>query len=120
MLTFRNCRDITVSGITAGHTREPGECVGGVLNASACVGITVENCGLFGCGILGLQTDGCKGVTVKGCDIYECSQGGIWMSNTDQVAIDGCTFRDLGGEPMLFGNCTQVLVDGEKMPQTDA
>ena len=120
VLTFRNCRDITVSGITAGHTREPGECVGGVLNASACVGITVENCGLFGCGILGLQTDGCKGVTVKDCDIYECSQGGIWMSNTDQVAIDGCTFRDLGGEPMLFGNCTQVLVDGEKMPQTDA
>lgn len=120
VLTFRNCRDITVSGITAGHTREPGECIGGVLYASVCERITVENCGLFGCGILGLQTDGCKGVTVKNCDIYECSQGGIWMSNTDQVAIDGCTFRDLGGEPMIFGNCTQVLVDGEKMPQTDA
>lgn len=120
VLTFRNCWDITLSGFTAGHVKELGSCVGGVLNASCCTGLTVENCGLFGCGVLGLQTDGCRNVTVKDCDIYECSLGGISMTNTHSVAIDGCTFRDLGGEALGFWNCTQVAVDGEKMPETEA
>lgn len=112
VLHFSNCKYITLSGFTAGHTKEPGECVGGVLNFSNSTDLTVENCGLFGCGVLGIETEGVQNLTVKNCDIYECSWGGIDLWYSKNVAIDGCTFRDLGGEEIKCMDCENVTVNG--------
>ena len=114
VLNFKACSNITLSGFTAGHTKEQGSCAGGVLEFADCDQITVDNCGLFGCGILGVQTDNCAGVTVKNCDIYECSQGGILLRNTQDVTITDTTFRDIGGNYIMhFSACKNVTVDGE-------
>lgn len=111
VLRFNRCSNITLSGFTAGHTVEPGSCIGGVLTFVDCDEIQVDNCGLYGCGILGIQTENCGGVTVSGCDIYECSQGGIAMYGTWDIAIEQCTFRDLGGNRMAFSGCENARVD---------
>lgn len=113
VLTFDECSGITLSGFTAGHTKEPGSCVGGVLRFQDSDGIHVENCGLFGCGILGVQADFCDDIQVVGCDIYECSQGGIRMFNTSGISVEGTTFRDLGGDSLTFVECQEVTVDGK-------
>lgn len=113
VLSFRNCSNVAVQGITAGHTVEPGYCMGGVLNYRGCHGVLVENCGLYGCGILGIQADLCSDITVKHCDIYECSYGGIQMSEVNGVVVENCLFRDLGGRSMSFYECRDVMVDGE-------
>lgn len=112
VLAFERCRDVSVSGFTAGHTKEPGSCLGGVIFIEYCDNMTVENCGLFGCGILGVQANFSEGITVADCEIYECSNGGIEMRNVKNAAIDNCTFRDLGGEPLFFSACEGVTVDG--------
>lgn len=114
VLSFRNCSNIAVQGITAGHTVEPGYCMGGVLSYRGCNGVLVENCGLYGCGILGVQADLCSDITVKRCEIYECSYGGIQMSEVNGVAIENCRFRDLGGNSLYFYDCANVTVDGEE------
>lgn len=113
VLSFRRCSSITLSGFTAGHTVEPGYCMGGVLFFRDCDNVLAENCGLYGCGILGVQAELSGGITVKDCDIYECSYGGIQMSEVAGVVIDGCTFRDLGGDSMTFYDCKDVTVDGQ-------
>lgn len=113
VLSFRNCSNIAVQGITAGHTVEPGYCMGGVLNFRGCQVVLVENCGLYGCGILGIQADICSDISVRRCDIYECSYGGIRMSDVNGVQIDDCLFRDLGGSSMNFYECWNVTVDGK-------
>lgn len=113
VLSFRNCSNIAVQGITAGHTVEPGYCMGGVLDFRGCDTVLVENCGLYGCGILGIQAEICSGITVKYCDIYECSYGGIRMSEVNGAAIENCRFRDLGGSSMGFYECRDITVDGE-------
>lgn len=113
VLTFNKCSNIRVSGFTAGHTEEPGYCSGGVLMFRASDGIQVDNCGLFGCGILGVQAEYCSSVQVTDCDIYECSYGGIQMRDTQDVTIEGCTFRDLGGDKLMFYGCKNVAVDGK-------
>ena len=113
VLGFRACSNITVSGFTAGHTKEPGSCAGGVLEFRDSDFITVENCGLFGCGILGVETQSCSNVTVKDCEIYECSNGGIEMRDTYNVNLDNNTFRDIGGRYiMYFNSCMNVTIDG--------
>lgn len=115
VLSFRHCSGITLSGFTAGHTVEPGYCMGGVLNFYDCDNILVDHCGLYGCGILGVQAERSGMITVKNCDIYECSYGGIQMSEVTGVVIEKCTFRDLGGDSMAFFDCRDVTVNGKKM-----
>ena len=115
VLSFRNCSGIAVQGLTAGHTVEPGYCMGGVLDFRGCQTVLVENCGLYGCGILGIQAEICSEISVKRCDIYECSYGGIRMSEVNGAAIENCLFRDLGGSSIGFYECRNVTVDGEKV-----
>lgn len=113
VLRFDGCKDCTISGFTAGHTKEPGVCMGGVIYLENCENMTVDNCGLFGCGILGVQSQNCTGVNVLNSEIYECSNGGIQMWDTQDVVIENTTFRDLGGEELMFQNCQNITVDGK-------
>jgi len=113
VLKFKSCTNITVSGITAGHTVEPGYCTGGVLYYEDCDNVLVNNCGLYGCGILGVRAELCSAVAVTDCEIYECSLGGIQMGNVSGIRIDNCRFRDLGGDALYFYECRDVTVDGE-------
>lgn len=113
VFNFRRSSNITLSGFTAGHTLEPGECMGGVLDFEGCDTVLVENCGLFGCGILGVQARLSSDITVKGCDIYECSYGGISMADVVDVSIESCTFRGLGGYSFSFYDCKNVTINGK-------
>lgn len=113
VLSFYGCDNVAVQGITVGHTIEPGYCTGGVLFFDCCTGALVENCGLYGCGILGVQAVLCNDVTVKHCDIYECSYGGIQMTDVIGVTLENNQFRDLGGSKLSFTNCQKVTLDGQ-------
>lgn len=113
VITFRNCENITFSGITAGHT-EGDSCQGGVLSLSDCEQVAISDCGLFGCGILGLEFYGCHDVTVTDTDVYECSMGGIVISGSESIAFTGCTVRDCGGFDVELKNYSgNVTWDGE-------
>ena len=120
VLAFKACSNVTLSGFTAGHTIEPGSCIGGVIEFRDCDNMTVDNCGLYGCGILGVYAEYSKNIQVLNSDIYECSLGGIEMRDTDQITVSGNTFRDLGGDDTSFIGCTNINLDGQLLnPQTE-
>ena len=113
VLNFLFCKNIVLSGFTAGHTEGQGECTGGVIYLDSSERIAITDCGLFGCGILGVQAYGCTDVRMNKCEIYECSYGGIQMMNVTGLVLEGCTFRDLGGNNLQLDSCSDVVVDGE-------
>ena len=113
VLKFKSCNNVTVSGITAGHTVEPGYCTGGVLYFEDCDNMLVDNCSLYGCGTLGVRAEICSAVAVTRSEIYECSYGGIQMYQVSGVKIENCSFRDLGGDAINLQECRDVTVDGE-------
>ena len=113
VLSFENCSNVQISGLTAGHTKEPGSCAGGVLCFENCQDILVENCGLFGCGILGVTAYSSKNIQIVNNEIYECSVGGVEFTNCDAVNVDGNTFRDLGGPIFRIYDCGTVTCNGE-------
>ena len=90
VLRFSGCKGLTLSGFTAGHTKEPGFCSGGVLRLENCAGATIDACGLFGCGTVGVWASGCSELTVKGCHIYECSWEAVDVSNCRNVRVENC------------------------------
>ncbi len=114
VLAFQACSNITVSGITGGHTIEPGSCTGGVLWFRDSDHILVDSCGLFGCGTMGVETEDCEDITVKNCDIYECTESGVKMRNTRKIRLENTTFREIGGMYTIWMiNCWDAQRDGE-------
>ena len=94
VLAFSDCDNITLSGFTAGHTVEQGRCAGGVIHLMGTDGVTVNNCALYGCGVLGVQAENCRNIDVRDTDIYECSSGAVELTSCVNVRFDGCDFRD--------------------------
>ena len=119
VLAFKACSNITLSGFTAGHTKEPGSCAGGVIEFRDCDNMQVDNCGLYGCGILGVYAEYSKNIHVTNCEIYECSQGGVQMRNTDSITLSGNTFRDLGGDETSFISCSNINLEGQLLNPKD-
>ena len=124
VLNFDNCSAITVEGFTAGHTFEPGSCAGGVIGFRGSQDILIRNCGLYGCGVVGVWAERSKNIQVAACDIYECSYGGIYMLGCRDVTFNGNTIRDLGeeydgtfhdGTPFMLHDTRNITIDGKKM-----
>lgn len=116
VLTFQNCSNIMLKGLTAGHTEEPGSCTGGVLQFQNSQDILVEDCGLFGCGTLGVIAHNSKNMQIVNNEIYECSVGGVEFTNCDDVNVDGNIFRDLGGYEFRVYGCGSITCNGEPVP----
>lgn len=113
VLNFENCSNILVKDLTAGHTEEPGYCMGGVLFFLNSQDILIENCGLFGCGTLGVNAYSSKNMQIINNEIYECSVGGVEFTNCDAVNVDGNIFRDLGGPIFRIYDCGTITCNGE-------
>lgn len=96
VIDFRECNNLTVSNITAGHTKEQGLCTGGVLLIEDSSNVTIDSCGLFGCGTVGVLGLNCKKLNVTNCNIYECSVSAIRIADCADVLVSGCNIYDHG------------------------
>ncbi len=119
-----NCTDITFMNFTAGHKLLPYVlCSGPVLELSDCTNTRIENCGLFGCGRVGVSASGCSGLSVVGCDIYECSNEGISLFRCQYAVITACKLRDCGlrklsddvepygaSDMVFIGECEHIII----------
>ena len=115
VLFFENCRDISLTDMTLGHRIEPGFCAGDVVELSLCTGVTIERCGLFGCGEIGINAGNCADLLVNESNIYDCSYLGAQLDNVEGALFTGCSVTNCGGEygfnGLLLYNCSGVFYD---------
>lgn len=83
VLTFRNCRNISISGFVMGHTPRKGDCIGGVVRFEHCDTVSISNSEFFGCGTCGIELHACKNIFINGIKIYECTYNGIVLSDSE-------------------------------------
>ncbi|MBQ6464699.1 MAG: right-handed parallel beta-helix repeat-containing protein [Oscillospiraceae bacterium] len=115
VLSFTNCEDLALIGFTAGHTKEPGFCAGGVLTLADCSGITLDGMRLYGCGILGVEASWCSAFKLIDTEIYECSDGGVQMYYTNGIEFTGCSIRDVPSPALCLVVCGDVSWNGEPL-----
>ena len=115
VLSFVNCKSIVLSGFTAGHTEEPGECAGGVLDFQDCWGIGINDCRLYGCGILGISALACSELRVQDTEIYDCSQGAISLSNIFDASFEGMDIHDCHTPEIYTYECMDISFEGEEL-----
>ena len=96
VLRFENCRNVSLSDLTMGHTPESGLCTGDVLNINWCEGVTLERCGLFGCGEIGIDASCCSAIRVNETNIYDCSYLGAQLDRVSDMVFSGCSVSGCG------------------------
>ena len=92
---FRNCDGLTLANFTAGHT-DTGECAGNVLTLDGCSDVSIHNCDLYGCGVVGIYADCVQNLTVTDSVIRDCSANALQIFD----ATGDIVFRDCS----LYGN----------------
>ena len=102
VINFSNCSNITISDLTAGHTKGQGVCTGGVLLVMDSSDFTVDSCGLFGCGTTGVHGINSKKINVTNCNIYECSVSAINVGDCEDVLVSGCDIHNNGEKDDLY------------------
>ena len=121
VLTFKNCTNVTLDGITMGHTPEKGTCAGSVLSLDACGGVFLSNMDLYGCGAYGITAYGSYYVVLENSVIRECTYGCVAVYDAYYVFFQGDEFRDCTGYNMLefynasadFSNCVFSGLEGD-------
>ena len=95
VLCFRDCENVTVASLTAGHRRgEPGSCSGDVLAFESCRDVHVTDCGLFGCGVWGIRANNSVMGEILRTEIYECSAGAAVINSSDGFVFSDCSVHD--------------------------
>lgn len=116
VLPLKNCKNITIKGITAGHTTEKGYCVGGVINLVDTSDVTIEYCKLYGCGTYGIICDKASNVTALNTEIYDCTYGLVDFSNSKNINLKSCILRDSEQFSMFsIYNCENVKISDSKI-----
>jgi hypothetical protein len=95
VMMFINCSNITLDGITFGHT-ESGYCMGGVLGFESCYTVSILNCSLYGSGTVGIMANSCTNLLVKKSDIHDCTYGLAYIYNSTNVNFQTTKFRNTG------------------------
>ena len=112
VLGFERCAGLTLRGFTAGHTEEKGYCTGGVLYFDLCDDAVIDDCALFGCGIMGITASNCDDMNVSNTEIYDCEYGAVTLNDSNAV-FDNCDIHDNGGPDFqLYGST--AIVDGKE------
>lgn len=119
VLSFVNCEGISLSGFTAGHSEEPGYCSGGVLDFENCWGVEIDDCRLYGCGILGIRADCCSELTVTNTEIYDCSIGAIALFTVMDASFDDMDIHDCPSPNVSLTDCMDVYFGGRQLSSGD-
>lgn len=115
VLFFDDCRDVTVSGLTMGHT-ETGECVGSVTAFTNCRDVALSHLDLYGCGVYAVSAcEGTARLVTTDCTLRDCSYGPIELYDCqDSITFERCVmirsnyggyFDDSGDYDLFFIQC---------------
>ena len=116
VLPFENCNNITIKGITAGHTIEKGYCVGGVIFLNNTSDVTIDNCKLYGCGTYGISGNKVSNISAINTEIYECTYGIVEFYYSKNINLKSCILRDSEQFSMFsIYNCENVKISDSKI-----
>lgn len=105
VLGFIACDNLVFRNLLLGHTKE-GYCTNGVLGFDGCNGITIDNCGLFGCGTEGIELRRCNNFRMNDSEIFQCAYHIMHLFGSSNCTFTNCVFYQ-------NKEFEQVSVDGE-------
>lgn len=118
VLSFENCENVNLSNFTAGHTQsiDGFGCAGGVLSFMDSRDFSVEDCSLYGCGILGITCYTCRDGEITHTEIHDCSDGAFYFYGSRNVSVTECNIHDIPNFTYQVYDCENITADEESLP----
>ena len=112
VIVFRNCENLRIEGVLAGHGEEKGQCTGGVFYFENCKNVEVDKCVLYGSGMEGLTLDNTENFTCSKTIIKECTYSIMTMIDSKNIVIEKCKFTDNQEFDLIsFYNTSEVVFE---------
>lgn len=114
VLSFKNCKNITLENLEAGHAPGKGYCVGGVFEFNNTKKVKIKNSVLFGSGTEGLTLTTVENGTFENVIIRSCTYGIMTLNLCNKLTFTNCRFTDnqefdlinvYDSEKINFNNC---------------
>ena len=115
VLSFYGCENVSLDSVKLGHTKEQGQCAGGVVYLYDSENILVESCDLYGCGILGIQAKDIRNLHVQNTLIHDCNLGAAQFTDSQDVAFLGCAVQNCPDAHFMLQNCEGFSWDKKLM-----
>ncbi len=84
---------VTITGLTVGHEETP-ECEGDVIYVFGSRNVTVQECDLYGCGVVGVDFNFCTNAQVLSNSLHDNSFAGISIYACSDITVKDNTFTD--------------------------
>ncbi len=111
VLSFYNCDNIMLRGLTLGHSPKKGSCAGSVVYMKDCGELWINDCDLYGCGTFGIEAEDSVGVYTADTVIRDCSEGLVQFNNVVMSHFFRCTLKNTEGGTLIFSNGTWTLFE---------
>ncbi len=85
VMTFKDCKSISIGNIVFGHTKGDGTCGGGVLSFTRCEDVSIRNVVLHGSGYEGLTVRDSTSVTFANSIIRDCTYRLLDLSDSSGI-----------------------------------
>ncbi len=96
VLDLRYSRGVTLSGLTLGHSAQPGSCTGDVVCLTDMDAVNIMDCDLYGCGVVGIRAYDSRNLFITGTTVRECSDGAVDLTGCYDVRMVECSIVDCG------------------------
>lgn len=116
VLRFSNCSNLSLSGLTLGHTEEPSACSGNVVGLYGCSDVALAACRLYGCGVVGLYAVESERVNVADTEIYDCSSSAVNMYAVSGAQFNNCNIHDCGTPQIYLFDSADVFYNSQALP----
>lgn len=104
IFTFKKCKNILLRNVRIGHWPEKGFCDGDVIKFEDCENVELDNCELFGSGLVGLTCEKVKDLKVRQTTIEDCTDDIMTLNNAVDVVFNECIFQNTPGALQIFNS----------------
>ena len=94
IIRFKECDNVNIKNIKAGHTPNTYECDAGVLSFEKCNDILIDRSELYGCGSIGLNLSETKRLNCTNTKINHCSLRAVQLFKCEAIHFSGCKISD--------------------------
>jgi parallel beta-helix repeat protein len=109
VIRFKNCKNIVIDNIDAGHKAAKGDCSANVFDIFDCENFVIKNSILFGSGYIGIFANNSKKLSLIKTTITECSWRLLYMENCMNTTVDSCVFSKTAGG-LALNNCLNFTI----------
>ena len=92
VLRFENARGVRIENLVAGHSPDPGSCVGGVFLFDSASDIRLRQVDLFGSGTEGLTLENVQDLRLEDSRIRECTYGIMTIRDSRDIVFVNSRF----------------------------